>query len=398
MTLNFKILTAKNVKLLAPKARLYEHGITVEGLKDGDIRYSVDIVCQGQRVHRVIGRKSEGVTRTQAEIFIEQVRTEARFDRLNLPKAGALPKPFSQAGDDYIVRLRASAGKNIDRKERQLALHLNAHFGSTRINKITEFDVKSYRKNRKGGGASDATINRELATLSHLLNSAQSWGWIKRDDIPAIAKTAEGKGRIVSLTDAQCALLLEAAIADQDPDIWLFVLIGLCTGMRHAEITAIRWDEIDYAQCRIFVPKAKGGSRNQPIPAGLSAALKAEHDQALDPDGWVFVPRKAKSKSGHRTYMTSSFRRVVVRANLDRKRVTPHVMRHTAITKLVKGRIDIPTIMKISGHKTTAMVLRYTHIDSEHIDAAAASLTLAIPDRIHREFTTAKGAPKSDAD
>jgi hypothetical protein len=50
--------------------------------------------------------------------------------------------------------------------------------------------------------------------------------------------------------------------------------------------------------------------------------------------------------------------------------VTPHVMRHTAITKLVQGGVDLPTVQRISGHKTLAMVLRYTHVHGQHIDRA----------------------------
>ena len=38
---------------------------------------------KGQRIHRVVGRESEGTTRTQAEEFIEKVRRDARDGRLN---------------------------------------------------------------------------------------------------------------------------------------------------------------------------------------------------------------------------------------------------------------------------------------------------------------------------
>jgi site-specific recombinase XerD len=48
--------------------------------------------------------------------------------------------------------------------------------------------------------------------------------------------------------------------------------------------------------------------------------------------------------------------------------VTPHVMRHTAITKLVQAGVDLPTVQRVSGHKTLAMVLRYTHVHGRHID------------------------------
>lgn len=388
MSLRFARLTRPAIRSLAIGGRIVEHGVIAERLGNGDVRYSVDVLGDGQRIHRVVGRESEGVTRAQAESYIEQARTDARAGRLNLPKGRKVSLLFDVASDDYIKRLRESGGKNIERKERQLGLHLKPHFGTIRLDKFSDFAVRGYRKARKDAGAADATINRELAALSHLLRSAARWGWIKRDDLPAIDKVREGQGRIVSLSPKQCADLIKAAVADSDIDLWLFVAIGLSTGMRHSEIIRVRWAEIDFSRLRIFVPLAKAGSREQPIPAELGETLHAERKLRNDQEGWVFPAQSKSSKSGHRRHLNQSFKRAVLAAGLDPKIVTPHVMRHTAVTRLVKSGVDIPTIMKISGHKTVAMVLRYTHVDSVHIDAAAATLGMTIPGATHREFTT----------
>ena len=72
--------------------------------------------------------------------------------------------------------------------------------------------------------------------------------------------------------------------------------------------------------------------------------------------------------------MAWPFARAVVRAKLDPDKVTPHTMRHTAITRLIQAGVDLSTVQRISGHKTLAMVLRYTHIEGSHIDAAIYSL------------------------
>src|SRR6266513_1837978 len=56
-------------------------------------------------------------------------------------------------------------------------------------------------------------------------------------------------------------------------------------------------------------------------------------------------------------------------------------MRHTAITKLVQAGVDLPTIQKISGHKTLAMVLRYVHVHGRHIDQAIRALGRTVPQR-----------------
>ena len=397
MALTFARLTRPAIRAMAIGERIAEHGIIADRLKSGDVRYTVDMVCDGQRIHRVVGRESDGVTRTQAELYIEQARTGARDGRLNLPRGRKVTLLFGPSGDDYIKRLRASDGKNIERKQQQLALHLKPHFGTVRLDKISEFAVKGYRKARKDAKAADATINRELATLSHLLRSAARWGWIKRDDLPAIDKAREGQGRIIALSIPQCRSLMASAIADQDTDVWLFVAIGLGTGMRHDEIVSIRWPEIDFARRRIFVPLAKAGSREQPIPAELAATLEAERKQVADPDGWVFPAKNKSSKTGHRGYMAESFRRAVVAAGLDPSKVTPHVMRHTAVTRLVRAGADIPTIMKISGHKTVAMVLRYSHVDAAHIDAAAAALGMSFSDTIHPKSTASQTASNKEA-
>jgi hypothetical protein len=101
---------AEGKRLIEAGARLSEHGITIERLADGDLRYSVNIMVDGTRVHRVIGRDSEGVTRTQCEEFIEQARTEARSGRLNLPKGRKLALGLAAAADDYMIRLEEGGG------------------------------------------------------------------------------------------------------------------------------------------------------------------------------------------------------------------------------------------------------------------------------------------------
>jgi hypothetical protein len=41
---------------------------------------------------------------------------------------------------------------------------------------------------------------------------------------------------------------------------------------------------------------------------------------------------------------------------------------------LVQAGVDLPTVQKISGHKTLAMVGRYSHANGAHIDAAMDKL------------------------
>ncbi len=74
MPLRFTRLTRPAVRKLRDGERITEHGITAEGLPDGDVRYSVNVMVDGERIHRVVGRESDGTTRTQCEDFIAKAR------------------------------------------------------------------------------------------------------------------------------------------------------------------------------------------------------------------------------------------------------------------------------------------------------------------------------------
>jgi integrase len=192
---------------------------------------------------------------------------------------------------------------------------------------------------------------------------------------PKIVKLIEQPGRILALTDVQCDALLAASVANDDPYCGLFVAFGLNTAMRHSEILNARFDQLDLKTRRLFVPHAKSGRREQPITPELAEILRDEMARRKDRAGWIFPsPRANASLTGHRHRMGKPFREAVRRAGLDPVLVTPHVMRHTAITKLVQSGADLPTIQRISGHKTLTMVMRYTHVHGPHIDQAIRAL------------------------
>lgn len=54
--------------------------------------------------------------------------------------------------------------------------------------------------------------------------------------------------------------------------------------------------------------------------------------------------------------------------------VVRHTLRHTAVSHLVQAGVDLPTVQRVSGHKTLAMVARYAHQDGEHIQTAMDKL------------------------
>lgn len=142
--------------------------------------------------------------------------------------------------------------------------------------------------------------------------------------------------------------------------------------MRRMEILAIRLEHIDLDRRIIFIPIAKAGAREQPITAHLAGILEGYIENAEPEQKWLSpAPR---SRTGHTVAIEKPFRRVVKAAGLDSKEIVRHTLRHTAITRLVQGSTDLPTVKRISGHKTLQMVERYCHQNGEHIQAAMDKL------------------------
>ena len=390
MTKTFKKLTRPLMRKLQPGGKISEHGIDFERLASGDGIFSIGVMVDRQRIHRVIGRESDGTTRTQAEEFIAKVRSDAKHDRLALPKARKVALSFKEAARKYLQRLRETEGKDMKMRTSRLELHLIPFFGETPLAKITSFEIEQYKRQRqeefnllrprgkvvepsaeKKKKAQPSTINRELAVLSHLFSKATEWDWITQR--PAkINRFQEDRGRINYLSAEECDRLIECAKVDSNPQVYPFIVIGLGTGMRRTEILSIRREHIDLQRLTISIPKAKSGAREQPMTKQLRDFLASYLDIVPKGSPWLFPSIAAKL--GHTTDIRKPFRRAVAAAGLDPDQVVRHTLRHTAITHLVQAGVDLPTVKRISGHKTLLMVELYAHQNGAHIEGAMDKL------------------------
>lgn len=149
MSIKFQKITRANQRNLSAGEKIEEHGITFERLSNGDGRYKVNIMVDGQRIHRVVGKESEGVTRLQAEELIATFRTDARHGRLNLPKGRKLQFTFDEAAKKYLQKLEEEGGKDIKSKTYRLNQHLLPFLGEIILTKLCTFDVERYKKHRQ---------------------------------------------------------------------------------------------------------------------------------------------------------------------------------------------------------------------------------------------------------
>jgi len=374
MARGFERLTRPAIRKLKIGERITEHGITAERLSDGDLRYSVNVMIDGVRVHRVIGRASADVTRTQAEAFITKTQSDAREGRLSLPRGRKTALTFTKAAKLYLGAEKEVGAKDLVSKEGHLRLHLEPYFGSMRVERISKFTVEKFRNDMLRRGHKLGTVNRVLSTYRHMGNRLADQGKVP-SPFPMIKLKEPDNRRNRVLTHDEEDALLKAASMDSNPYSWLFIQIGLSTGLRHSEILFARFDGFDHVRRRLRVRVKGGRIREQPLSTKITHVLLREREMTDDPEAWVFPSNR--SASGHIEDMKTAFRRCVVRAGLEPSEIVPHTMRHTAITNLAATGADIPTIQEFSGHLNLKMVMRYAHARDRRVDMAVDEMEMA---------------------
>ena len=112
----------------------------------------------------------------------------------------------------------------------------------------------------------------------------------------------------------------------------------------------------------------------------LTPFLKRTLQQLREQDGVTRISGLVFQKEGRRLNHTY---RVIQQLCKDHKieDFVFHDLRHCAVTNLADAGVDTETIMKIVGHSSVEMFLRYRTIKAEKLDAAMTRLNTLITRR-----------------
>jgi integrase len=131
-------------------------------------------------------------------------------------------------------------------------------------------------------------------------------------------------------------------------------MLTLITGARIGELLGLRWE--DCADGYVTFWQTKNGKMRQ---VEITPSIARVLDRLPKAGPWVFTNARTPTRytvNGARHV----FDRAVARAGLGPD-VTPHTLRHTALSRMTAAGFDDDTVMEISGHSSTRMLARYTH-------------------------------------
>jgi integrase/recombinase XerD len=165
------------------------------------------------------------------------------------------------------------------------------------------------------------------------------------------------------------AALIEAPDTSQPAGVRDRTLLELlyATGMRASECLGLRLEDVNVTAG--YVICTGKGSKQRLVPVGAEALdWVRRYLEDVRPSlvrrrdgGKVFVNARGLALS--RQSLWTIVRRAAMRAGL-RRRVSPHVLRHSFASHLLEGGADLRAVQVMLGHADIATTEIYTHLPS----------------------------------
>ncbi len=188
--------------------------------------------------------------------------------------------------------------------------------------------------------------------------------------------TPERRGSIDRLSVEEELRFLDQAYA-QDGRTGVMLQTLLETGARSSELVQLRVEDVSLAERVITICRGKGGKRREvPIRRDLAQLLRL-HIGARRA-GPLFASRQEGSgPTPHvltRQRVGQMVRAVAVAAGI-RKRVYPHLLRHTVATRLLALGMDITDLQRFLGHESIATTRLYAETTAATLQRRFDQLT-----------------------
>ena len=266
---------------------------------------------------------------------------------------------------DEVVRYYRRLGRRSTEHVERHAGRLRKTFRGKRADEITLDHVNRYIARRRGAGAANGTINRELAALRLAYNLARKGGKIKPEMVPAIEMLPESNRRTGFFEQEE----YEAVLAKLPDYLQGVLTMGYWTGMRKEEILGLTWDRVDLLGRLVRLEKTKNGEdRTLPLNDELYAMLEGQQLDNRYDCPHVFFNGPLRIGDFRKAWHTAC-----EQAGCPRKLF--HDLRRTGVRNLIRSGVPQSVAMKISGHKDARIFSRYDIVDTRDILDAMKKLS-----------------------
>jgi len=244
----------------------------------------------------------------------------------------------------------------------------------------TSDDLRGYLGSLERAGMAPRTAARRLSALRQFFRFLYADG--HRGDDPTTAIDAPRQGRPLPkiLSEAEVDALLDTARDIDGPEGTRLVCLLetlYATGLRVSELVGLPFAAVA-RDPRVLLVRGKGGKERM-VPL-TDAAMTAIRDYkavrgafiAGKTSPFLFPSRSAEGHLTRRRF-GQLLDDLALEAGIDRKRVSPHVLRHAFATHLLDHGADLRSVQQMLGHADISTTQIYTHVLAERLRALVES-------------------------
>lgn len=328
-------------------------------------------------------RKRAFDVKDAALAHLEHVGVEKRTGTYIPVASGALT--IAELAEQWVAAHADWAPSTMARNRSILRTHVLPVWGSTRLDDVTEEAIQRW-VNTMGGSTS--TRRRQHQVLSGILTLA-----VRRKRVPF------NPALHVAFPPADARPKMALTVGEVDrfvaahPEPWrAWARFLAYTGLRVSEAAGLRVRNVDLVRRRVTVEEAvvvidghkvEQGRVKTESSQGRRVPLVEELVPLLEPlvrgrapEDRVFVLRGGATVN-RANYSRRQFRTAI--AAVGHPEMTPHELRHTAVSIAIASGASVKAVQAIAGHKDASMTLNvYAHLFDDDLDAVSTRMAAHI--------------------
>jgi integrase/recombinase XerD len=236
----------------------------------------------------------------------------------------------------------------------------------------TPDDLVGWLERLRARGLAPSSVARRLSAVRGFYRHLVREGEARRDPTEHLDAPRAARPLPRALSREAAAALVEAPDTGRPAGVRDRAMLELlyATGMRASECLGLRLEDLNLAAG--YVVCTGKGNRQRLVPVGAEALqwirrylaeVRPGHTRRRDP-GRLFVNPRGGPLS--RQSLWTVVGRAAAAAGL-RRRVSPHVLRHSFASHLLEGGADLRAVQTMLGHADISTTQIYTHVLRERL-------------------------------
>ncbi len=279
--------------------------------------------------------------------------------------------------DDFLTYVSAEKGLSANTREaygRDLSKFLD-HMKAKGLNSFSAVrrdDIMDYLMKEKDKGLKSSSLARHMVSIKVFFRFLTQEQFLK-EDIAAVLDSPKLWSLLPeTLSEAEVAALIEAPATQKPSGIRDRAMLEMlyATGMRVSELVSVKVSDMNTGVG--FMRVLGKGSKERLVPIGSRAMFWTQkYVKEARPLVTQDLLTEQLFLNQHGTGFTRQAIWQIIKAYARKakikKRVTPHMLRHSFATHLLSGGADLRVVQEMLGHSDIATTQIYTHVEKDRL-------------------------------